>query len=91
MIISKRFEKHPGYKMVQSRHYAIEDDGSGHELSRDSDFVECLHPGQKIDMSMIFFEGDTNSNNCPRCRTKPLGLTGSRVQWHVNLSELGLC
>ncbi|KAF4615625.1 hypothetical protein G7Y89_g15282 [Cudoniella acicularis] len=80
LIISKRFEKHPGHKMVRNGMYAIEEGSSGQELSRTSELVLCLRPGQKIDMSMVFSEGNANNNTCPRCGTEAMGSTESRIQ-----------
>lgn len=97
MILAKRFEGHPGHGKVRSREYAIEEGNSGHELNRTSELVLCLRPGQKIDISMVFSEGSTNNNTCPRCQTEASGSTESRTQcqnpscrmWFQRIVEVG--
>ncbi|CZR63961.1 uncharacterized protein PAC_13858 [Phialocephala subalpina] len=79
-ILSKRFEKHPGHKKVQSGEYVIEDGISGHELDRMLELVSCLRPGQKIEMCITFAEANIESNTCPRCQTESVGSAGSRIQ-----------
>lgn len=80
-ILTKRFEKHPGHSKMLRREFAIEEGNSGREVSRKSDFILCLHPGQKINMSMIFKEKAANSNHCPRCGTKSAALPEIKTQW----------
>jgi len=81
MIITKRFEKHPGHGKVLKGEFAIEEDATGRELSRKSDWSLCFRPGQKVDMSMLFSELESNSNECPRCRTKSSTSLETRTQW----------
>lgn len=80
MIITKHFEKHPGYQKIQQREYAIEDGLSGKELSRASDWTNCFRPGLKVDMSVIFKEKST-ANHCPRCQTPSRASSEVRTQW----------
>jgi hypothetical protein len=81
MILTKRFEKHPGHGKILRREYAIEEGSSGRDLSRTTDWSMCLRPGQKIDMSMVFPEGESNTNHCPRCRVKSAVSSEARTQW----------
>lgn len=86
-ILSKRFEKHPGHKKVQSKEYVIEDGLSGRELDRMLELVSCLRPGQKIEMCITFSDGNIESNTCPRCQTESIGSTESR-EWYVQKALL---
>jgi hypothetical protein len=81
-IIVKRFEEQPGYKMVQRRQFAIEDDLTGREASRSFGWSICLRPGQKINMTMIFPDSDANSTSCPGCGTESAASTEDRIQWY---------
>jgi hypothetical protein len=81
MILSKRFEKHPGHNKIQRREYVIEEASTGRALSRTTDLRMCLGPGQKIDMSVVFPDGAGDSNYCPRCRTKSATSSEIRTQW----------
>jgi hypothetical protein len=86
MILSKRFENHPGYKMVAKGEFAIEESISGMEVHREWNWSQCFRPGQKADMTMVFSAPpylDTASNCCPRCKTKTSAAVGSRAQWYV--------
>ncbi|KAE8441910.1 hypothetical protein EG329_004168 [Mollisiaceae sp. DMI_Dod_QoI] len=80
IILSKRFEKHPGHEMIQRREYAIEDSSSGHELGRESELLLCVRPGQKIEMTVVFSEKNSAGNSCPRCQTEVIGWTDVRIQ-----------
>jgi hypothetical protein len=79
-ILIKRFEKHPCYSKIHRREYAIEDGSSGQEISRSTDWSLCLHPGQKIDMSVEFQAGSVGDNYCPRCLTKSATSPAARTQ-----------
>ncbi|KAF4633139.1 hypothetical protein G7Y89_g4976 [Cudoniella acicularis] len=80
MILSERFEKHPGHWKVQRREYAIEGDATRRELSRPSEWSMCFRPGQKVDMSVLFSENDGSGNHCLRCRTKSEALSEAKFQ-----------
>ncbi len=84
VILSKRFEKHPGHRMIQRREYVIEEGSSGHEFTRASELVLSLRPGQKVDMSMVFPERNVARNNYPRCQTVVIGSTDIRFQWYIS-------
>jgi hypothetical protein len=88
MIITKRFEKHPGHRKIQEREYAIEEDSSGHEINRSMDLAMCLRPGQKIDMSVLFSENNATGNICPRCKTESAALSETRTQWLIIYSSI---
>ena len=62
VILLKRFEKHPGHHKILKGEFAIEEGTGGRDVSRENEFAVCFHPGQKIDMSMIFSDLDANSN-----------------------------
>lgn len=81
MILTKRFEKHPGHAKIRRREFAIEEGSTGTEVSRTKDWNICVYPGKKIDMSVVFPEGAGESNHCPRCRTKSPASTEARTQW----------
>ena len=81
MILSERFKKHPGHRKVQRGEFAIEEDITGRELSREWDWCMCFRPGQKIDMSMVFSDLDNTSNRCPRCKTESAASAEVRTQW----------
>ncbi|PVH79347.1 hypothetical protein DL98DRAFT_589416 [Cadophora sp. DSE1049] len=94
MIISKRFEKHVGHTKIQRREYAIEEGSTGREVNRASDWYSSFHPGQKVEMSVLFSDVDDNGNYCPRCRTKSAASTEIKVQckmcqmWFQRLVEI---
>ena len=82
LILLERFEeKRPGHQKVLKGEFAIEEGITGQDISRENEFAMCFRPGQKIDMSMIFSDLDTNSNHCPRCRTTSEASTETRTQW----------
>jgi hypothetical protein len=83
IILSKRFEKHPGHNKIQRREYVIEEGSTGRALNRATDLNMCLGPGQKIDMSVLFLERTGDSNYCPRCRTKSATSSGDRTRWWI--------
>jgi hypothetical protein len=80
-ILAKKFEKHPGHGKIQRREFAIEDDATGRELTRDIDWSLCFRPGQKVDMSITFPELDASTNHCPRCGTNSAASSEIRTQW----------
>lgn len=81
MILTKRFEKHPGHAKILRREYAIEEVSNGRDLNRVTDWSLCLRPGQRIDMNVVFPERADSSHHCPRCRTKSAASSEARVQW----------
>ena len=86
MILSKRFENHPGYQKVAKGEFAIEESLSGMEVHREWNWSQCFRPGQKVDMTMVFSASpylDMAADCCPRCKTKISATVGSRAQWYV--------
>jgi hypothetical protein len=84
IIIAKRFEKHPGHNMVQMGQFALEEEVTGREVNRETDWTMCLRPGQKINMSMVFPDTEASSNHCPRCQTKSAASSDDRTRWWVS-------
>lgn len=81
MILLKRFEKRSGHQKVLKGEYAFEEGITGRDVSRENELVMCFHPGQKIDMSMVFSDLDAHSNHCPRCGMKSEASAEARTQW----------
>lgn len=81
LILAKRFENHPGHGKIRRGKYFLEEEHDGREINRFSDLTTSLHPGQKIDMSVLFGEYSGSSNNCPRCKTKIAAPACTGVQW----------
>jgi len=81
MILSQRFRNHKGYSKVLNGEFVIQDDTTGTEIEREFDWSMSLRPGQKVDMSVVFKERDTDINSCPRCKTKSQASLDDRIQW----------
>ena len=81
IILAKRFEKHPGHRLVESGQFAIEENITGREFIRTSDWSMSFRPGQKVDMSVHFPDTEAKSSHCPRCQTKSAASSDVRAQW----------
>ena len=81
MILYDKFSKSPGHEMVKRRQYAVLDDLSGRELRRILPFGSAVRPGQKINMSMIFYSHKEAESFCPRCKTVTAANKDEEVEW----------
>jgi hypothetical protein len=81
LILRKRFEKRHGHQKVLKGEFAIEEGTTGKDVSCQHEFCLAFHPGQKIDMSMVFSDFDSSTNHCPRCGTKSEASAEVRTQW----------
>ncbi|PMD60566.1 uncharacterized protein K444DRAFT_612697 [Hyaloscypha bicolor E] len=94
VLLLERFENRHGHQKILKGEFAIEEDKTGKDISRKTQFKMCFRPGQKVDMSMIFSDHDADSNHCPRCQTKSEASVGTRTQcaschmWFQRLVEL---
>ena len=53
LILQERFETRPGHQKILEDEFAIEEDITGQDISRENKFSICFRPGQKINMSLI--------------------------------------
>jgi hypothetical protein len=59
-----------GPDMVDRGQFVIEEQGTRRQIDFTRPWESCLHPGQKIDMSMVFTAHGLLSQSCPSCGTR---------------------
>lgn len=56
--------------MIERGEFVIQDSGTMRDIDLSSDWETCFRPGQRVDMSMTFTQGDFEENlySCPKCK-----------------------
>ena len=85
-VIELRFQGLQGYRMVQQRRYVMQDGATHREIDRSRPWEASFLPGQKVVMSMLFNDAESNTVSCPRCQTSSEGSLNSDIQWFVILT-----
>jgi hypothetical protein len=80
-VLKVNFKKHgKGAEKIERGEFAIEDTTTRRDVNLQGDWETCFHPGQRVNMSMIF-ERDCpdytkRRTTCPKCHQDP----GHRMQ-----------
>jgi hypothetical protein len=83
-ILYDRFRDRPGQIAIRMPRYIIQEDVSGRDIQRYDPFNLAVHPGRKVNMSMLFYSKKESENTCPTCRTVTLSLdTDVDITWYV--------
>lgn len=80
-ILYDRFLNRPGREMVRKRRYIMQDDLSGKDFRQDIPFNAAIRPGQKVNMSFVYYSKEESRNSCPRCKMVTVSGNDVDVLW----------
>jgi hypothetical protein len=59
----------------------MRDDLNGLEIRQNQPLGYTLRPGQKVNMSIVYFTGDKDVMNCPRCKKSTHRANNTDLTW----------
>lgn len=88
-VLQLRFNDTMGSSKVRRGEYVLQEQATGREVDRGTEWNSAFFPGQKIDMSVVFKveeavkngDKDAQSASCPYCLTVSEKPTRVGVQW----------
>jgi len=80
-ILTLRFESVPGEIKVRRGEYSLENRSTGRDVNRSRPWDNCLIPGQRIDMSVIF-NSPHRTTTCPNCQLRVEGECEKGLEWY---------
>jgi len=68
---------------IEHGEFAINDTYTKRDIDLETDWDACFHPGQRVEMSMIFEQQKNTGNQCPKCHEMCGSSTDIDVEWYV--------
>jgi hypothetical protein len=83
-VLELRFQDVQGYSKVQNKEYVLQEHATRRELNRDRPLEVSILPGQKIEMAVIFKNGegqDLAQTTCPGCQSPSTKSQDCEIRW----------
>jgi hypothetical protein len=68
-------------EMIGRGEFAIQDSITKKDVNLMNDWDVCFHPGQRVEMSMVFKRKTGPTSNCPKCKTVCDGSLEEDIEW----------
>ncbi|KAH0557146.1 hypothetical protein GP486_005062 [Trichoglossum hirsutum] len=83
-ILKVRF-KHAGLRKIEKQEFTLQETGSKRQLDLSAPWDSVFLPGQKVDMSMVFWRETFPRGGCPSCGFVSEERQGEDMEWLANV------
>ena len=71
-------------RKIERGRFVIQDSATKRDIDLSGNWDTCFHPGQHVEMSIIFTDRDLHSRTkCPKCEKECICPMDSDTEWYV--------